>query len=67
MRARALALVLVVSCGTLTDPRVLEKQAHPALIYVALDAIRRWRATSATRDGVPVDAICYVEFIYVLR
>jgi TonB family protein len=53
--------------GVIKDPRVLKKHPHPALTYAALDSIRRWTARPATRNGVPVDTIFYIEFIYVLR
>jgi TonB family protein len=58
--------ILITRDGVIKDPRVLERQTHPALTYVALDAMREWRATPARKNGEPVDAIYFVEFIYVL-
>lgn len=58
---------VVTKDGVIRDPRVLEKQTHPALTYVALDAMRRWRAKPGMKDGVPVDTIYYIDFLYRFR
>lgn len=59
---------LITKEGVIKDPRVLEGHPHPALTYAALDVIKRsWRAKPAMKDGAPVDAIYYIDFLYQFR
>jgi protein TonB len=51
--------------GTVRDARVL--RSVPLLDQAALDAVRQWRYTPTTLNGVPVEVIMTVTVVFTLR
>jgi len=47
--------LLVLADGSVTDVRVKKSSGHPRLDQSALNAVKRWRYTPATRAGVAIE------------
>lgn len=58
---------LVSVDGAVRSVEVAASSGSPVLDRAAADAVRRWRFTPATRDGVPIDAYALLRIRYVVR
>jgi protein TonB len=47
--------LLVLADGSVTDVRVKKSSGHPRLDQSAMNAVKRWRYTPATRGGVAIE------------
>lgn len=55
LEGRVILSVTIAVTGSVTKVTVTESCGHPSLDQAALDAVRRWRFSPATRDGKPVE------------
>ncbi|HEX4836236.1 MAG TPA: energy transducer TonB [bacterium] len=58
---------LVSADGAVRSVEVATSSGSPVLDRAAADAVRRWRFTPATRDGVPIDAYAMLRIRYIVR
>jgi len=55
LEGRVILSVTIAVSGKVTKVNVAESCGHQSLDQAALDAVRRWRFSPATRDGKPVE------------
>lgn len=55
LEGRVVLSVTIAVSGSVTKVTVAESCGHQSLDQAALDAVRRWRFSPATRDGKPVE------------
>ena len=58
---------LVSADGAVRSVEVAISSGSPVLDRAAADAVRRWRFTPATRNGVPIDAYAMLRIRYIVR
>jgi protein TonB len=59
--------VVIDDKGGVGYPVVLKKQENPALTFVALEAIRKWKFRPATLDGHPIHVFYNLTVNYKLQ
>jgi protein TonB len=58
---------LILSTGEVRTVQVAGSSGSDALDRAAVDAVRGWRFSPATRDGAPIDAYATLRIRYVVR
>jgi len=58
---------LILSTGEVRTVQVTGSSGSDALDRAAVDAVRGWRFSPATRDGAPIDAYVTLRIRYVVR
>ncbi|MHB8730907.1 MAG: energy transducer TonB [bacterium] len=58
---------LILSTGEVRAVQVTGSSGSDALDRAAVDAVRGWRFSPATRDGAPIDAYVTLRIRYVVR